>query len=112
MVFQIESKRDAFYIMNVLWHGGSKKSETIEAVIKKFDSYFSDITTGLATTLTATLFSFITSLVLFFKYCYNSNCGSVLWCIIIYVIFFYLVCFSHKKTYKMFQAIVNTTLAT
>jgi len=110
VIFEIKSKRDGLYIMNALWHGESAESQNIEAVSKKFDSYLSDIATGLGTALTGTLFSFFTSLFLFFEY--NSNFSQIFLCVLIHGIFFYLVFLSHKRTYKMYQTIANTTFAT
>lgn len=108
----IVDRRQAWYIVNVLWHSRTKISRSVEGVSEKLDSYYSDITTALATTLTGSVLSFVTFIILLFT-CYESvsNC-SVFWCIVIYVLFIVLTAYNFIRTYKAYQAMINTAFAT
>jgi len=110
--FEVTDRRQAWYIVNVLWHSRTKKSKAIKGVSEKLDSYYSDITTSLATTLTSSVFSFITFLVLINKYYENVNCFNAFICVLIYVGIIVLVLYNFVRTYKAYQAMINTAFAT
>jgi hypothetical protein len=109
--FELKDGLHAWYILNVAWHGQTKTSQFIEGIDAKFNPYYSDVTTALATTLTGSIFSLITFLILVFQY-YFTFTWPIFWCFFIYVCFIFFCWIRHRKMYKIYQAVINTAFAT
>ncbi|MGE0636786.1 MAG: hypothetical protein AB7G44_04290 [Bacteroidia bacterium] len=110
--FKMINRRDAWYITNVLWHSRTKWVKSVEGVHLKLDSYYSDLTTGLATTLIAAICSFVTFLILKNNGAYVKIDNSVGWCILGYLIFILLVFLNYYRTYKAYETMINSAIAT
>jgi Ca2+/Na+ antiporter len=112
--FILNNKREAWYIINVYWYSRGKTSKAIEGIIEKINSYYSDITIGLGTTLIATFFSLLTFTGLLLVY--YSNIDWFRWnvwvCLGLYMFFIYMVLLNFCRTYKAYETIIITAFAT
>ncbi|HTF03281.1 MAG TPA: hypothetical protein VK826_04615 [Bacteroidia bacterium] len=110
---KIKDNREAWYVVNVYWHSRVKESRAIEGMTNKLDSYYSDITSSLATTFLAVIWSFGTFIAILNHDVFpNASTGGLAFCFALYGLFAILIPINWYRTYKSYEAMINIAFVT